>query len=149
MAVWWRRGDPDWRSLVGCEIKPDQIGAKAVSNSARNRVLICNTCKRPAKATPLADDILSLRKALSDAGLAEQFEVAEVGCLGGCSDPAGIAFQGPGRASYVFSGTELATDQEDILAFCRAYLAAQDGWIEDARPLGRLRHCLRARIPAF
>jgi predicted metal-binding protein len=36
-----------------------------------------------------------------------------------------------------------------VLAFCHAYLAAKDGWIEDARPLGRLRHCLRARIPAF
>lgn len=120
-----------------------------MSNSARNRVLICNTCKRPADAALLADDIASLREALKAAGLADQFEVAEVGCFGGCSDPSGIAFQGPGRASYVFSGTELASDQADILAFCQAYLTAQDGWIEDARPLGRLRHCLRARIPVF
>lgn len=114
-----------------------------------NRILICNTCKRPPDAAPLADDIAALRTALTTAGLEMQFEVAEVGCFGGCSDPSGIAFQGSGRASYVFSGTELANDLDDLLAFCGAYLEAKDGWIEDARPLGRLRHCLRARIPAF
>lgn len=120
-----------------------------MSNAIPNKVLICNTCLRAPDAVPLADDIAALREALQTAGLAAQFEVAEVGCFGGCSDPSGIAFQGPGRASYVFSGTELASDQNDILAFCQAYLAAKDGWIEDARPLGRLRQCLRARIPAF
>lgn len=120
-----------------------------MTNPIRNRILICNTCKRPPDAAPLADDIAGLRTALTTAGLATQFEVAEVGCFGGCSDPSGIAFQGPGRASYVFSGTKLTSDLEDVLAFCTAYLEAKDGWIEDARPLGRLRHCLRARIPAF
>lgn len=97
----------------------------------------------------MATDIDALRAALCGAGLAAQFEVAEVGCFGGCSDPSGIAFQGMGKASYVFSGTKLASDLDDVLAFCEAYLAAKDGWIEDARPLGRLRHCMRARIPAF
>ncbi len=114
-----------------------------------NRVLICNTCARASDAGPLALDVEALRDALQSAGLAEQFVVAEVGCFGGCSDPSGIAFQGQDRASYVFSGTDLASDLNDVLAFCDAYLRAKDGWIEDARPLGRLRHCLRARIPAF
>ncbi|MFT5341788.1 MAG: putative metal-binding protein [Paracoccaceae bacterium] len=120
-----------------------------MSKTIPNRVLICNTCLRAPDATPLADDIEALRTALQSAGLAALFEVTEVGCFGGCSNPSGIAFQGQGRASYVFSGTELASDLNDVLAFCHAYLAAKDGWIEDARPLGRLRHCLRARIPAF
>ena len=104
---------------------------------------------RAPDAAPLADDIAALRVALHSAALEAQFEVAEVGCFGGCSDPSGIAFQGKGKASYVFAGTDLASDLEDVLAFCQAYLAASEGWIEDARPLGRLRHCLRARIPAF
>ena len=117
--------------------------------SIPNRVLICNTCARAPDASPLAEDIDTLRDALRNAGLSAQFEVAEVGCFGGCSDPSGIGFQGQGRASYVFSGTDIASDLSDVVAFCEAYLAAKDGWIEDARPLGRLRHCLRARIPAF
>ncbi|MBV1897358.1 MAG: DUF1636 domain-containing protein [Rhodobacteraceae bacterium] len=117
--------------------------------SVPNRVLVCNTCVRAPGAGPLADDIELLRNALNAAGLGTQFEVAEVGCFGGCSDPSGIGFQGQGRASYVFSGTDITNDLNDVLAFCDAYLAAKDGWIEDARPLGRLRHCLRARIPVF
>lgn len=87
--------------------------------------------------------------ALANAGVGDVFEVAEMANLGGCSDPVGIAFQGLGRASYVFSGLVVASDITDIVAFCRAYLAADKGWIVDARPLGRLRHCLRARVPAF
>ena len=114
-----------------------------------NRILICNTCARAQDAGPLADEIDELRNALISAGFATQFEVAEVGCFGGCSDPSGIGFQGQDRASYVFSGTDITSDLKDVLAFCEAYLAAKEGWIEDARPLGRLRHCLRARIPAF
>lgn len=117
--------------------------------SIPNRVLICNTCARAPDAGPLAVDIVALQDALLTAGFTEQFEVVEVGCFGGCSDPSGMAFQGQGRASYVFSGTDINNDLKDILAFCETYLAAKDGWIEDARPLGRLRHCLRARIPAF
>lgn len=120
-----------------------------MSNAIPNRVLICNTCLRASDARPLADDIDALRTAIQTAGLAAQFEVAEVGCFGGCSDPSGIAFQGQGRASYVFSGTDLVGDLKDVLTFCHAYIEAKEGWIEDARPLGRLRHCLRARIPVF
>jgi predicted metal-binding protein len=120
-----------------------------VTTPLPNRVLICNTCARAPHAAPLADDVAAVRNALQQAGLDAQFDVAEVGCFGGCSDPSGIAFQGQGRASYVFSGTDLSSDLNDVVAFCTAYLAAKNGWIEDARPLGRLRHCLRARIPSF
>lgn len=134
---------------VGPQVNQPTDGARAVTMPLANRVLICNTCVRAPDAAPLADDVAALRDALQSAGLAAQFEVAEVGCFGGCSDPSGIAFQGQGRASYVFSGTDLANDLGDVVAFCEAYLAAKDGWIEDARPLGRLRHCLRARIPVF
>lgn len=56
--------------------------------------------------------------------------------------------QAPGGASYVFEGIDLARDRADVLATLRAYLAAPGGWIEDARPCGRLRFCLKVRLPA-
>lgn len=68
-------------------------------------------------------------------------------CMSVCADPVTLAAQGHGRASYVFSGVT-PEHAEDIAAFARAYEAADKGWIEDARPLGRLRFQLVTRIPA-
>ncbi len=61
--------------------------------------------------------------------------------------PALMALQAPGRGAYLFHDLRPA-DAGDIAATIRAYLAAPDGWIMDARPCGRLRHCLKLRIPA-
>lgn len=69
-------------------------------------------------------------------------------CLSVCADPVTLAAQGPGRATYVFSGITPA-DEGDIAAFARCYAAADKGWIEDARPLGRLRFQLVTRVPAY
>ena len=69
------------------------------------------------------------------------------GCLGPCDSPAALALQGEGRASYVFAGVSLPGDLDDVVATCRTYLRSPKGWITDARPCGRLRFCLRTRIP--
>lgn len=69
--------------------------------------------------------------------------------MGGCAEPLAVAFQAPGKASYLFVGLDPEADLADVLAFARLYRASPDGWIEDARPAGRLRFRLRARIPAL
>ena len=74
--------------------------------------------------------------------------VRQVGCLSVCNDPVTVAVQGAGRATYVFSGIG-PQDAGDIAAFAAAYSAAPGGWIEDARPLGRLRFRLVTRVPAM
>ncbi len=38
-------------------------------------------------------------------------------------------------------------DRSDIVATVRHYLSSPKGWIEDARPCGRLRFCLTGRVP--
>ncbi|WJS85171.1 hypothetical protein [Paracoccus sp. TOH] len=58
-----------------------------------------------------------------------------------------MALQAPGRGAYLFHGLR-PEDVSDIAATIRAYLAAPNGWIGDARPCGRLRFCLKLRIPA-
>ena len=57
--------------------------------------------------------------------------------------------QAKGRASYVFSDIDLKKNAKDIAQTCQVYLTVPKGWIEDAHPCGRLRYCLRARIPAL
>lgn len=121
------------------------------------RIVICKTCQPAPDADPAqkADFVTAdgftrrLGKALDQAELSETFEITQVDCMGSCSEPTSVALQGNGRASYLFAGLSARHDIDDIIATCRAYLRAPDGWIEDARDCGRLRFCLKARIPAL
>jgi predicted metal-binding protein len=113
---------------------------------AQARILICSSCSgtrdRDAERQAVSE-------ALSRAGLEDSIELAEHACFNGCQDPVALALQGGGMASYVFSGVDVVADADDVAATCRTYLDSPAGWIEDARPCGRLRLCLRTRIPAL
>lgn len=87
--------------------------------------------------------------AIADAGLADTVSVERGPCMGSCETPITIALQGADRASYVFSGIKPDQDMADIVNTCRLYTDSPGGQILDARPCGRLRHCLRANIPPF
>ena len=95
-----------------------------------------------------APDIENLRTAVLSSDLSERVTVEAVSCDDECAVPARLWLQTDGGASYVFEGIDLDRDREDILATIGAYLASPKGWIEDARPCGRLRFCLTARLPA-
>lgn len=107
-----------------------------VEQAADWRFILCAGCCGAAG---------SLAQAIGAAVPGRQLLLAS--CLSVCKAPATLAAQGPGRATYVFSGLS-AEDAPDIVAFARAYDAAPYGWIEDARPLGRLRLRLVTRVPA-
>ncbi|SPJ23008.1 DUF1636 family protein [Palleronia abyssalis] len=96
---------------------------------------LCSTCR-----TTQNHD--ALRACLPD-----ETELRLHPCLNVCSKPTALSLQGNG-ASYLFGGIDPAADAADIAATVRAYMAAPDGVIVDARPCGRLRHCLIGRIPA-
>ncbi|MFO1175945.1 MAG: DUF1636 domain-containing protein [Paracoccaceae bacterium] len=100
---------------------------------------VCRSC--PAGQAGLAQ---RLTAALSAAGLA--LEVRETDCLSGCTRPSALAFRAPGKTAYLF-GDITDADLPDILTFARLYLAAHDGNLADARPLGALRTKALARIP--
>lgn len=113
-----------------------------------NRLLLCRTCKRESDSGPDAT-LDTLKTALREARLDTELDVGMVDCMGACEQPVSLAFQGRNRATFLFSGVRFPDDLADIVATAKVYLEAEDGWIEDARPCGRLRFCLRARIPAF
>ncbi|MCX2721471.1 DUF1636 domain-containing protein [Roseibium salinum] len=112
-----------------------------------NRIVICRTCKNgPSGAESRVAD---LAQALRDNHLDHAFSIETADCMGACEQPISLALQGEGRATYLFAGLSIPDDIEDIVATGRTYLDAENGWIEDARPCGRLRFCLRARVPAL
>ena len=108
------------------------------------RLLVCTTCEGGSE-----ERVEVLRSGLRQFGVSSFAEVVGVECLGACADPVSIGMQGAGRASYVFGGIRLEEDAKDIAATLQVYHDADKGWIEDARGCGRLRNCLRARIPAL
>jgi predicted metal-binding protein len=112
-----------------------------------NRILVCRTCKQEDQ-TGVENTLDALTRSLQSAQLDRDFAVGTVDCMGSCEQPVSLAFQGDGRATFVFSGVRFPDDNADIVATARVYLDAEQGWIEDARSCGRLRFCLRARIPA-
>jgi predicted metal-binding protein len=118
-----------------------------MSQGLANRLLVCATCERIEGHTARADCAV-IREALDVAGLSEQISVEATPCLGGCVAPVNISLQGVGRGSFVFDGLDVKAFEAEIVKLCEMYLELDNGWIEDARPLGELRNCLRARIPA-
>ena len=73
--------------------------------------------------------------------------VETAACMNQCDAPVSLALRGPGRDVYLFAGVDPETDLEDAAALARIYAEAEGGTIEDARPAGRLRHCLVGRVP--
>ena len=105
---------------------------------------LCSTCKGDR-----SEDVAVILQTLKQSNLGQSATVRLTACLGACEDPVSLGLQGQGRASYVFSGINPQEDAADIASTCRTFLQVEKGWIEDARPCGRLRHCLRARVPAL
>lgn len=109
--------------------------------SAKHRVIVCTTCAAPGEE-PAGEALVA---ALA-ARLGDGFAVEAQECLSICAEPQAVAFRAPGKAAYLFAGLRPA-DDADIEAFARLWADTPDGWIEDARPAGRLRFCLKGRIP--
>ena len=117
-----------------------------------NEIVICSTCSL-SDESPQKGEVdrtaQNIAQALENDGLASEFAVTQVACMSACEEPTALAIQGKDRATYLFSGFDPAENISDIIATCRAYLDAPDGWIEDARPCGKLREHLRSRVPAL
>lgn len=101
------------------------------------RLTICATCDGPGAA--LAD---ALRDRLAG------WDVRLHACLSACAEPVAVAVQADDKATYLFAGLT-ADDADDVIAFAALFDAAPDGWVADARPAGRLRFCLKGRVPAL
>lgn len=110
---------------------------------SRDAVLIhiCESCG--------PSDRTALIAAIEAAGFPVPVRIKEQACMNGCARPVSLAVQSRGRATCFFAGVDPHSDAADIVATVGAYVAAPAGWITDARPCGRLRHCLVGRVPAL
>ena len=105
-------------------------------------ITVCSNCEG-AGGEAFA---VELRVALAKADL--KFEVRDFDCMSNCSRPLSVAFNAPKKATYLFGDVDTGRDLIDVIAFAAMYANSNDGWIDDARGAGRLRHCLIGRVPA-
>ena len=112
-------------------------------------IVVCKTCNDPASKMSPEETGLQILSALKATEMKDKFTVSYVDCMGACEEPTAIAFQGNRMATFLFSGVSVPGDIDDIVKTCRAYLNSSKGWIEDGLACGKLRHCLRARIPGL
>lgn len=108
-------------------------------------IRLCSNCEGAAFPANKA----AVQEALNKIGLGESVTIRAAECLGACKEPGALSIQSSGGASYVFSGVSIPQDADDLAATCALYMKTRKGWIENALECGRLRHCLRARIPAL
>ena len=117
-----------------------------------HRITVCTSCKHEIDGKlhrPGAELIMALRAALADAGdsLAQEFDVSGVACMAGCKRPCALAYQGAGKATYLFGDID-AEDLPDLVSFARQYALLHDGWCSSVDRPGKLRHSTLARVPA-
>lgn len=106
-----------------------------------HRIVVCSTCE----GTDGKGFAARLREVLATKAM--DFTVQDHDCMSNCARPLSVAFSAPGKATYLFGDVDPARDLEDTLAFAQLYATTPNGWIENARPVGRLRHCLIGRVP--
>jgi len=106
-----------------------------------HRIVVCSSCEGVDGLAFAA----ALRAAIAARGMA--FEVQDHACMSNCGRPLSLAFSAPGKATYLFGDVRPDEDLDDTLCFAELYADTPDGWIEDARPAGRLRFCLIGRVP--
>ena len=104
------------------------------------RIIICETCASPEGRTEGPEFARALKARV------DGVSVETVACLNLCDEPMAMALRGEGQDAYLFAGVQPG-DLEDAVALCALYREAAPG-IEDARKAGRLRFCLKGRIPA-
>jgi len=105
-------------------------------------ITVCSSCEGSDGKAFAAE----LRAALAGTDL--KYDVRDFDCMSNCTRPLSIAFSAAGKATYLFGDVDTAGGLKDVMAFASLFDASADGWIEDARPAGRLRHCLIGRVPA-
>jgi predicted metal-binding protein len=117
-------------------------------------VIVCTTCRPPGAsrdepaAGALLFDAVQAAQLLDDAP-SPRVRVLGMACLSSCSRACSVAFQAPGKHTYLFG--DLVPDDETaqhVLICAGLHAAADDGNLPRNQRPARLRSGILARLPA-
>ena len=151
-------------TLTESATAPDLCGARGVTESKRKttevsgitEVIVCTTC-RPAGATREAPsagaallEAVQIAQLQGGQGAFVNVRVRGMECLSSCSRACTVAFQAPGKGTYLFG--DLVPDEETaqhVLLCAALHANASDGaLLRNDRP-ERLRKGILAKLPPF
>jgi len=114
-----------------------------------HRIIVCTLCRDiPTgirSGESLCADLRSRLAAHYEPAVAHGFTIEGVECMAGCARPLTVAFQAPGKASYLFGSID--ADAGDLVRFARLYASLADGWCNSGQRPPRLAGKTLARIP--
>lgn len=113
-----------------------------------HEIHICRTCGKTDEAPTGPALAQRLRAALTKEAAFSGVKVRDARCMLTCGSPVAVSLTSPEKMSYLFADVDTEHDLDNLLALVRLYMASPSGTINDARPIGRLRHCLKGRLPA-
>lgn len=151
-------------TLTASATAPDPCGVSAVGQSNRattpvseiTEVIVCTTC-RPAGASrevPAAGaallEAVQIAQLQDEQGAFDNVRVRGMECLSSCSHACTVAFQAPGKNTYLFG--DLMPDEETaqhVLLCAALHASTSDGaLLRNDRP-ERLRKGILAKLPPF
>ncbi len=117
-------------------------------------VVICTTCRPPgaSRAEPAAGELLldavHVAQLQDDEGRYAPVRVRGIECMSSCDRACSVAFQAPGKYSYLFGGlSPEAATAEAVLACASLHANCADGMlVRNERP-ERLRSGILVRLP--
>ena len=119
-------------------------------------VIVCTTC-RPAGASrdlpadgELLFEAVQAAQLLDDEGAWSQVRVRGVACLSSCGRACSVAFQAPGKHTFIFG--DLKPDDETarhVLECGAMHAHASDGMLNRNERPARLKSGIVARLPPF
>ncbi|WP_460564639.1 DUF1636 domain-containing protein [Hydrogenophaga aquatica] len=117
-------------------------------------LIVCTTCRPPGAsrdepaAGALLFDAVQAAQSADASGQWSRVRVRGMACMSGCSRACTVAFQAPGKHSYLFGDlTPVAGLAEQVLACARLHADAPDGTLaRGERPEG-LRNGILAKLP--
>jgi predicted metal-binding protein len=116
-----------------------------------HRIIVCTLCRDiPTgirSGESLCADLRSRLAAYHESALADCFTIEGVECMAGCARPLTVAFQAPGKASYLFGSIDAEADAGDLVRFARLYASLADGRCNSGQRPPRLAGKTLARIP--
>ncbi|WP_244571270.1 DUF1636 family protein [Mesorhizobium carmichaelinearum] len=118
-----------------------------LDGSIDHRIIVCTLCRDVPtgirSGESLCADLRSRLSAHHEPAVAHGFTIEGVECMAGCARPLTVAFQAPGKASYLFG----SIDAGDLVRFARLYASLADGWCNSGQRPPRLAGKTLARIP--
>ncbi|QHE86589.1 DUF1636 family protein [Hydrogenophaga sp. BPS33] len=126
--------------------------SSSASSSPITEMIVCTTCRPPgaSRGLPAAGALLfdAVQAAQRQHGAAPSVRVRGMACLSSCGRACSVAFQAPGKHTYLFGDLVPDAETAEHLLVCAGlHAAASDGNLPRNERPARVRSGILARLP--